>query len=192
MHRNTSALLITAAFVSLSFAVLPAQATILSEDFTFTGSVLSASGQFAYDTTNNMVLTFSGSVSSGSSPLNNGPITGLVTSGSPFAPTGGNFYTYSNTFDPASQTFDGDGLLFAFGAGNYGEFYNNPGVFLSTWLPDGPPQPPGPLFIPGDAGPLQVAASVPEPSTWAMMILGFVGVGFMAYRRTPKLSFTAA
>ena len=24
---------------------------------------------------------------------------------------------------------------------------------------------------------------VPEPSTWAMMILGFAGVGFMAYRR---------
>jgi hypothetical protein len=29
---------------------------------------------------------------------------------------------------------------------------------------------------------LEVAA-VPEPSTWAMMILGFCGVGFMAYRR---------
>jgi hypothetical protein len=26
-------------------------------------------------------------------------------------------------------------------------------------------------------------AAVPEPSTWAMMILGFVSVGFMAYRR---------
>jgi len=26
-------------------------------------------------------------------------------------------------------------------------------------------------------------ATVPEPSTWAMMILGFAGVGFMAYRR---------
>lgn len=25
--------------------------------------------------------------------------------------------------------------------------------------------------------------SVPEPSTWAMMILGFAGVGFTAYRR---------
>jgi hypothetical protein len=23
----------------------------------------------------------------------------------------------------------------------------------------------------------------PEPSTWAMMILGFAGVGFMAYRQ---------
>jgi hypothetical protein len=28
-----------------------------------------------------------------------------------------------------------------------------------------------------------VAGAVPEPSTWAMMILGFAGVGFMAYRR---------
>jgi hypothetical protein len=26
-------------------------------------------------------------------------------------------------------------------------------------------------------------AAVPEPSTWAMMILGFMGVGFMAYRK---------
>jgi hypothetical protein len=30
---------------------------------------------------------------------------------------------------------------------------------------------------------LDVEAAVPEPSTWAMLILGFVGVGFMAYRR---------
>jgi hypothetical protein len=26
-------------------------------------------------------------------------------------------------------------------------------------------------------------AAVPEPSTWAMMILGFAGIGFMTYRR---------
>jgi hypothetical protein len=26
-------------------------------------------------------------------------------------------------------------------------------------------------------------AAVPEPSTWAMMILGFMGIGFLAYRR---------
>ena len=29
-------------------------------------------------------------------------------------------------------------------------------------------------------------AAVPEPSTWAMMILGFAGVGFLAYRRSRK------
>ena len=28
-----------------------------------------------------------------------------------------------------------------------------------------------------------VQVAVPEPSTWAMMLLGFAGVGFMAYRR---------
>jgi hypothetical protein len=33
---------------------------------------------------------------------------------------------------------------------------------------------------------------VPEPSTWAMMILGFLGVGFMAYRRrNSAATFTA-
>jgi PEP-CTERM motif-containing protein len=34
--------------------------------------------------------------------------------------------------------------------------------------------------------------SVPEPSTWAMMILGFAGVGFMAYRRKSKPALMAA
>ena len=33
---------------------------------------------------------------------------------------------------------------------------------------------------------------VPEPSTWAMMILGFAGVGFMAYRRSRKSTMLAA
>jgi hypothetical protein len=28
-----------------------------------------------------------------------------------------------------------------------------------------------------------ITGAIPEPSTWAMMILGFFGVGFMAYRR---------
>jgi hypothetical protein len=31
-----------------------------------------------------------------------------------------------------------------------------------------------------------ITAAVPEPSTWAMMILGFFGVGFMAYRRNSR------
>jgi PEP-CTERM motif len=35
-------------------------------------------------------------------------------------------------------------------------------------------------------------SAVPEPSTWAMMILGFVGVGFMAYRRRGQPSFRLA
>jgi len=30
--------------------------------------------------------------------------------------------------------------------------------------------------------------SIPEPSTWAMMLLGFFGVGFLAYRRKSQMS----
>lgn len=31
-------------------------------------------------------------------------------------------------------------------------------------------------------------AAVPEPSTWAMMILGFAGIGFLTYRRRRKFA----
>lgn len=37
-----------------------------------------------------------------------------------------------------------------------------------------------------------VIAPVPEPSTWAMLILGFMGVGFMAYRRKTWSTFRIA
>jgi hypothetical protein len=33
-------------------------------------------------------------------------------------------------------------------------------------------------------------AAVPEPSTWAMMILGFAGIGYIAYRRRNRPSAT--
>jgi hypothetical protein len=33
---------------------------------------------------------------------------------------------------------------------------------------------------------VSAVSAVPEPSTWAMMILGFAGVGFVAYRRKSK------
>jgi hypothetical protein len=39
---------------------------------------------------------------------------------------------------------------------------------------------------------IRVAEAVPEPSTWAMMILGFAGLGFMAYRWQSKPALMAA
>ncbi|MCP3442037.1 PEPxxWA-CTERM sorting domain-containing protein [Bradyrhizobium sp. CCGUVB14] len=38
------------------------------------------------------------------------------------------------------------------------------------------------------AGIIQLTASIPEPSTWAMMILGFLGVGYLIQRRKRQLS----
>jgi hypothetical protein len=42
-----------------------------------------------------------------------------------------------------------------------------------------------PLTQLADFSLVQISA-VPEPSTWAMLILGFAGVGFLAYRRQDK------
>jgi PEP-CTERM motif len=36
-----------------------------------------------------------------------------------------------------------------------------------------------------------IASAVPEPSTWAMMILGFVGIGTMTYRRRKSAMLAA-
>ncbi len=65
-------------------------------------------------------------------------------------------------------------------------------------------------FVPGSAGPNQFfvfgfqdgdlpgyapeqVAAIPEPSTWAMMILGFAGIGFMMFRRrTTNTAWRAA
>jgi hypothetical protein len=37
-----------------------------------------------------------------------------------------------------------------------------------------------------------VASAVPEPSTWAMLLLGFAVIGFTAYRRKSKPALMAA
>ena len=42
-------------------------------------------------------------------------------------------------------------------------------------------------YVPGGQGPAQLSAT-PLPSTWTMLIAGFVGLGFFAYRGTKKNS----
>ena len=37
-----------------------------------------------------------------------------------------------------------------------------------------------------------MGSSVPEPSTWAMMALGFAGLGYAAFRRRAKARALAA
>jgi PEP-CTERM motif len=39
---------------------------------------------------------------------------------------------------------------------------------------------------------VSVSPAVPEPSTWAMMVLGFAGIAFVAYRRKNNHSFRLA
>jgi hypothetical protein len=59
----------------------------------------------------------------------------------------------------------------------------------SAILTDGPKEPNFSAF--SLSGPT-VVSGVPEPSTWAMMILGFCGVGVMAYRRKSGAALSVA
>jgi hypothetical protein len=68
-------------------------------------------------------------------------------------------------------------------------WYNNPGVFgfafqnLDNSNPGGGPY--NPLHYYG-AGNFEASAVTPLPSTWTMLIAGFIGLAFFAYRGTKK------
>jgi hypothetical protein len=49
-----------------------------------------------------------------------------------------------------------------------------------------------PFFGQNDVLTVSAVAAVPEASTWAMMVLGFAGVGFMAWRRKGQRALVAA
>jgi hypothetical protein len=44
----------------------------------------------------------------------------------------------------------------------------------------------------GGGGSFVWEQSIPEPSTWAMMLLGFAGLGFAGYRTSRRVASIAA
>lgn len=66
-----------------------------------------------------------------------------------------------------------------------------PSRFDSGTTLDLPGSTDGPPVNRYDAGTF-MASAVPEPATWAMMILGFLGIGFVAYRRKSSAVFRIA
>lgn len=98
------------------------------------------------------------------------------------------------SFGPAAQITHDDGATFTVGSDI---LVNSPKETVQTTDGFGPA---GPytnaafqlLYVEGNGSPAildvrtdspNLTTSVPEPSTWAMLIIGFAGVGFMAYRR---------
>jgi len=123
-----------------------------------------------------------------------------VASGLPVMSNG--FVTYDNLFWPgnapatasdfpgAGTFLDIYGLAFTIGGGTVVDLFSN-GIGFG---------PPGAVFGVAvvtsettlDYVSAGVAASTPEPSTWAMMILGFAGLGFAGYRASRKAAAVAA
>jgi hypothetical protein len=124
-----------------------------------------------------------------------------VTSGLPSVNNG--FLTYDNLFwpggaPPTASDFDGAGgfldiygLMFSIGAGRVVDLFDN-GVGAITGIDYGGY---GVGVATADTAldyvSSGVTASTPEPSTWAMMIVGFAGLAFSGYRASRKTATAA-
>jgi hypothetical protein len=105
----------------------------------------------------------------------------------------GEFFTLGGNFNG-----DGYGTLSVnlvnagFGISSFGLFGNFAYTASSPVDPIGLPgggAPVDPIGTPGGDPPGGAVSAVPEPSTWAMLLLGFAGLGFAGYRsRRPAAS----
>ena len=100
------------------------------------------------------------------------------------------------TSTTGAYDFTVDSLGFAVTDGNqsfsqYVQFTTSPGKSILSAKFDNSPAQDAFETANFSVGPVSAVlqAAVPEPSTWAMMILGFMGIGFVAYRRSPKAEF---
>jgi hypothetical protein len=153
--------------------------------FTATGTVNCCSGAVGYDTGPDgfavnpfgpdHVITNSTGSTIGSYTDNAFALVGVFL-GQPGTPTPFKIGSSFNVIVPVGATALYFGLADAAGMnGPSGYYEDNSGFFvLDVTVPE-----------PSVLG-------IPEPSTWAMVILGFAGVGFMAYRRRNQTAALAA
>ena len=79
-----------------------------------------------------------------------------------------------------------DGALPNFGWLLKNDSEGSPTTFRAFYTSEGAIEQGKPLFAPVLTVNFVESAPVPEPSTWAMMLLGFAGLGFAGWRRTRK------
>jgi hypothetical protein len=182
--------LVAASACAAFMAVAPAKAGIFNIEFDQTGggyhllatitTVNTAGPSGGYD-----IIYITGNVT-GAGPA--GAIDGLfggnpgVASNSPASPnTPAGQFIYDNLFFLTPPPLSNPGVLFTIGGYAWNLFSTAPTGPGNYTLDGTNPN----SYNPSVTGDLVVTtiAGVPEASTWAMMILGFFGVGFMAYRR---------
>jgi PEP-CTERM motif len=179
-------LLVTTLVVGASFSCA-AQAATVTYDLTFNsgGQQVGSAVLTLQNVDSTSTVTIDAANKNGSNFVGiTGSINGFSFSDSSFAPFSNS--TLSNGEVGGITIGDGKitNILSGFGGG--GIFTSDPGFNL--FFVNSQFNPPPLVFEFGSTTGTVTAsdpitAAVPEPSTWAMMILGFCGIGFMAYRR---------
>lgn len=160
----------------LLFAPAGAEATVYNYDFTSTDGLLNAEG--AFTVTGDEITGVTGALSGLVTQTINAIAPSTALYGYSTSPDGA-FY-YDNVLSAAANPYlDIGGVLFT--------TTQNPGGYWNLWGNS-----PGNYSLfesaPGRGYPIQesgnlTVSAVPEPSTWAMLLLGFAGLGFAGYRR---------
>lgn len=151
----------------------PAQAATYF-NFTESGAGISASGVLTTTDNGNGTYTITDIV---------GTLNGdAITLDAPGGPQGNNNILY---FPGSPGLLDFLGFSYTTVAGTFNVYYDATGQ----------------IFAPGSYGSFDgdtdtqidfSIAAVPEASTWAMMVLGFAGIGLLAYRRKSRFASLAA
>src|SRR5262249_41544007 len=121
-----------------------------------------------------------------------GQVTGLLTA--PIDGLDGQFnvfYTSDNLLNSVAPFVSNEGILFDAGGfffnvysvanGSTYDYYISSNQFGGDYFTD-------PVYNPGSLIRNGTITAVPELTTWAMMIVGFAGLGFVAYRRKTNMA----
>ena len=172
---------IAALSTAMLLTVTAANAAVYKFTFQSNDAELTATGQFTVNAANE-VTGVSGSISG----LTNQTISGLAANpdfpGASYSSDGS--FIFDNVYSSPGNAFDYDGLLFVTA--------ENPGGYWNLWSTG-----PGAYSLYESAGsynyPIQESgtlsvAGAPEPSTWAMLGVGFASLGLFGRRRTARLA----
>jgi len=96
-------------------------------------------------------------------------------------------FQYDNVYFPTGLTsVDSYGILFSASGYDYNLYSTGPGAYyLSSFNPAGAYYPAEPVVF-GDPERVDSGGSVPEPSTWALTLLGFAGLALAAGRKARR------
>src|SRR3984957_2218016 len=176
MMRRTLVTTIAALATATLFTVTTSNAATYKFTFQSSDAELTATGEFTVNAADEVT-----SVSGAISGLTNQVISSVTANPSfpsaSYSPDGS--FIFDNLYSPTGMAFDNSGLLFTT-AGNPGGYWNlwasSPGAYSlyeSAGSYNYPIQEIGTLSV----------AGAPEPSTWAMLVLGFATLSFVARRR---------
>jgi hypothetical protein len=182
---------LAAAIVVSAFSPIAAEASVFDITFNSAGLSINAQANAVLDGINYDITSITGTVQSGLNLYTIGPL--YTVPGTPpgvgtVSGPGFNWVFNDVIFTTGGLHFDFNGVVFTAGPSLYNLFSDLGGTNNAALASNDP-------LVPGRVdtfGVGTITAAVPEPSTWAMMILGFAGMGFLAYRRKSRPAFRLA